>query len=100
MRVILRQDIAKLGTRGEIINVKDGFARNYLLPQGLAVAITKSNIAEIERARALGVLGQQIVAVSHDLLEQLRGAAIVLGGPAHDHELAALLHGGVPDALG
>ena len=44
MKIILNQDIDTLGKAGEIITVKDGFARNYLIPQGIATMATKKNI--------------------------------------------------------
>ncbi len=37
MKVILREDVDNLGARGKVVNVKDGYARNYLLPRGLAM---------------------------------------------------------------
>ena len=43
MDVILRQDVDKVGTAGEMVTVKDGFARNFLLPQGLAYLATEGN---------------------------------------------------------
>ncbi len=43
MDVILREDIAKLGRTGEVVRVKDGYARNYLLPRGLAYHATEGN---------------------------------------------------------
>jgi large subunit ribosomal protein L9 len=42
MEIILKQDMASLGMKDEIINVKDGYARNYLIPQGIAVNATPS----------------------------------------------------------
>jgi large subunit ribosomal protein L9 len=55
MEVILREDIEKLGSRGEMVNVAPGFARNFLLPKRLAVAATDANkkIVEQERQAAL-----------------------------------------------
>ena len=50
--VLLREDIETLGGRGEIVKVKAGYARNYLLPQGLASLATKGNIKQIEQERA------------------------------------------------
>ena len=44
MQIILNQDVDTLGKAGEIITVKDGFARNYLIPQGIATMATKKNI--------------------------------------------------------
>lgn len=43
MEIILRQDVQHLGTVGEVVKVKDGYARNYLLPQGLAYPATAAN---------------------------------------------------------
>lgn len=50
--VLLREDIEHLGGRGEVVKVKAGFARNYLLPQGFATLATKANIKQIENERA------------------------------------------------
>ena len=49
--VLLREDIETLGGRGEIVKVKAGYARNYLLPQGFATLATKGNIKQIEQER-------------------------------------------------
>ena len=50
--VLLREDIDNLGARGEIVRVKAGYARNYLLPRKLAVQATASNVKQIEQERA------------------------------------------------
>jgi large subunit ribosomal protein L9 len=50
--VLLREDIEHLGARGEIVRVKAGYARNYLLPRKLAVQATASNVKQIEQERA------------------------------------------------
>ncbi len=54
MRIILRQEVEKLGSPGDIVEVRDGYARNYLIPRGLAMPATKGNlrILEEERKRA------------------------------------------------
>jgi len=49
--ILLREDIDTLGGRGEIVKVKAGYARNYLLPQGLATLATKGNVRQIELER-------------------------------------------------
>ncbi len=51
MRVILLEDIENVGKKGEVVNVKDGFARNYLIPKGVALKVTKSNIKMIEEKK-------------------------------------------------
>ena len=49
--ILLREDIDALGGRGEIVKVKAGYARNYLLPKGLATLATKGNVKQIEQER-------------------------------------------------
>ncbi len=51
MEVILREDVAKLGRRGDVVKVAEGYGRNFLLPRGLAMAVTESNKAMIEKER-------------------------------------------------
>ena len=50
--ILLRDDVDTLGGRGEIVKVKAGYARNYLIPQGLATLATKGNVKQIEQERA------------------------------------------------
>lgn len=52
MDVILRQDVDKVGAAGELVSVKDGYARNFLLPRGLAYQATEGNRKRIEAERA------------------------------------------------
>ncbi|MHB1416978.1 MAG: 50S ribosomal protein L9, partial [Chloroflexota bacterium] len=49
MKVLLKADVQDLGMAGEIRNVADGYARNYLIPQGLAVPATEQNIKQAEQ---------------------------------------------------
>lgn len=65
MEVILREDIAKLGRRGDIVSVKDGYARNYLLPRKLAIAASEANRKQVVDMKA--------AAARHDARE--KGAA-------------------------
>ncbi len=48
MQVILLERVAKLGQMGEVVKVKDGYARNFLLPQGKALRASEANIARFE----------------------------------------------------
>jgi large subunit ribosomal protein L9 len=52
MEVVLLERVAKLGQMGEVVNVRDGYARNFLLPQGKALRATKGNLARFEQDRA------------------------------------------------
>jgi large subunit ribosomal protein L9 len=51
MKVILKQDVEKLGRRGDVVNVAPGFGRNYLLPRKMALAVTPTNVKMIEIER-------------------------------------------------
>ena len=51
MQVILRDDMDNLGKSGEVVNVKPGYARNYLLPRGLAIKATASDVKRVEHEK-------------------------------------------------
>jgi large subunit ribosomal protein L9 len=55
VQVILKQDVEKLGAAGALVRVKPGFARNYLLPRGMAVVATGENIKQIEHERRIAL---------------------------------------------
>ena len=51
MKIILKEDFERLGKAGEIVTVADGYARNYLMPRGLAMQVTRGNMAVYEAER-------------------------------------------------
>jgi large subunit ribosomal protein L9 len=53
MKVILREDVPNLGRSGELVNVKPGYGRNYLLPRKLAVLANEANVRQLEHDRAV-----------------------------------------------
>lgn len=53
VKLILREDVANLGHAGDLVSVKPGFARNYLLPQGKAMPATESRVRELEHHRRI-----------------------------------------------
>ncbi len=53
MDIILREHVEHVGKRGEIVKVKDGYARNYLLPRKLALPVTEANKKHVERERKI-----------------------------------------------
>jgi large subunit ribosomal protein L9 len=79
MEVILREDIEKLGSRGEVVKVAAGYARNFLLPKRLAVAATESNkkIVEQERQAHLRKEAKQ-KGEAEDLAKLMLGVAITI----------------------
>lgn len=52
MDIILLQDVEKVGDKHEVVNVKDGFGRNYLIPKGLGIIANKNNMARLNEMRA------------------------------------------------
>src|SRR3954471_16030898 len=53
MQVILKEDVPALGKSGDLVKVKPGFGRNYLIPQGLAVMATATNVKQVEHQKKL-----------------------------------------------
>ena len=52
MKLILKQNVEKLGEQGEVVDVKPGYARNFLIPQGLAYIASDANLERLEREKA------------------------------------------------
>jgi large subunit ribosomal protein L9 len=72
MEVILKEDVADLGFRGEVVKVADGYARNYLLPRKLAMQATAANKAVIEQMKSAAARrSASEKAQAEDLLTQL-----------------------------
>ncbi|MBK8097447.1 MAG: 50S ribosomal protein L9 [Planctomycetes bacterium] len=85
MELLLKQNVEHLGRIGDVVTVKIGYARNYLLPQGLAVAVTKANMAQIERARAQALAEEQArVASLKELAAKIGEASVTIEGRANE----------------
>lgn len=83
IEVILREDVKSLGRAGELVRVKPGYARNYLLPHGLAYEATEGNkkrIAAESKARA--VRGQADRTEAERFAAKLNGVSLTLSGKA------------------
>ncbi len=77
MDVILRQDVDNVGNAGELVTVKDGFARNFLLPRGLAYPATDANRRRLEAERAQkGKKHAAEVAASRDVASRLEAVSL------------------------
>lgn len=74
MQVILRDRLEKLGDAGEIVNVKPGYARNYLIPRGIAFEATAANLRQMEREST------QVARREAETLSAARGRATSLEG--------------------
>jgi large subunit ribosomal protein L9 len=77
MDVILREDIEKLGTRGQLVKVAPGYARNFLLPNKMAVAATESNKKIVEQERQAHLRREAKVAGEASELGKLLGAVSI-----------------------
>ncbi|QCP85241.1 50S ribosomal protein L9 [Cereibacter sphaeroides] len=93
MQVILLQRVAKLGQMGEVVNVKDGYARNFLLPQGKALRANESNIKSFEARKAqLEAQNLETKKEAAAVAEKLDGQSFVVIRSASD---AGALYGSV-----
>jgi large subunit ribosomal protein L9 len=77
MKVILQRSVDKLGHPGDVVEVADGYARNYLMPRGLAVRATKGGVRHVESLRrAHGVRVNKAKAEAEHLAQRLTAAPI------------------------
>ena len=83
MEVILREDIEKLGNRGEVVKVASGYARNFLLPKRLAVVANESNKKIVEQERHAHVRREaKLVDEAQDLSKLLTGVSVTIAQKA------------------
>lgn len=79
MKVLLTETLEKIGIVGEVVDVSEGFARNYLLPKKLGIVPTEGNIKRLEAARKeYEVKIAQIRAAKEELIKKLEGVEITL----------------------
>lgn len=77
MEVILKEDVVKLGSRGDVVKVADGYGRNYLLPKKLAIEASSGNKAVIEQMKAASVRrSAKEKAQAEELAKQFDGVAV------------------------
>jgi large subunit ribosomal protein L9 len=83
MKVLLTKDVYKLGRAGDIKKVADGYGRNYLLPQGLAVVATAGAIKQVEKIRSQAEITRaKLNSELKDLANQISGLTLVFAGKA------------------
>jgi large subunit ribosomal protein L9 len=102
MEVILKEDVQKLGQRGDVIKVAEGYGRNFLIPKKLAVEATKANKAVIDQMKAASVRRvAKDKADAEALAKQLEGVTLTFHRRAgeKDHLFGSVTSGDVADAL-
>jgi len=79
MKLILKEDVAKLGSAGEVVDVKDGYGRNYLIPQQKAVQATKGALRQIEEAKKQAERrAEMTVKDAKDLADRLETTSVTI----------------------
>jgi large subunit ribosomal protein L9 len=102
MEVILKADVPKLGQRGEVVKVAEGYGRNYLLPHKLAIEATTANRAVIQQMKQSAVRKSAVEkADSEALAKQLEGTALSFQRKAgeKDHLFGSVTSADIAEAL-
>jgi large subunit ribosomal protein L9 len=102
MKVILTEEIRGLGTRGDIVTVKDGYARNFLLPKNLAREASTGNLKQIEHERRKwALLAQQEKDVAQKAANAVKGVKIQIEKRVgeHGHLFGSVTANEIADAL-
>jgi large subunit ribosomal protein L9 len=87
MKVILKTDVKDLGQTGEVVNVKDGFARNYLMPRGLAAEANTRNIKSFEHDKKKIVeQAKKVKTGAEGLAERIAAVTITIKAKAGEEE--------------
>src|SRR5262252_10337095 len=87
MEVILREDIDRLGNRGDVVKVAPGYARNFLLPKRLAVAATESNKKIVEQERQAHIRKEaKLKTEAEDLGKLMSGVTVTIAQKAGEND--------------
>lgn len=79
MQVVLNKDVPKLGYKGDIVNVKSGYGRNYLLPKGLADLASDSRLKiAASRKERMVIQKQQLLDSAKDVIAKLKGLKLIM----------------------
>lgn len=79
MKVILTQDVKSLGKKGEVVNVSDGYARNYILPKGLGLEADAKNLNDLKLQKASEAKkAKQLLEAAQEMAKELEGREVVL----------------------
>ena len=85
MKLILTSDVDDLGGRGDVVDVADGYARNYLLPRGFAIKANEGALAQAEAIREARIEAERIAKEKAEAIaQQLVGSRVVLAAQAGD----------------
>jgi large subunit ribosomal protein L9 len=103
MEVILKEDVPKLGSRGDVVKVAEGYGRNYLLPKKLAIVATSGNKSVIEQMKAAAVRrSAKEKAQAEELSKQFDGLSVSFSRKSgeSDQLFGSVTSGDIAEALG
>jgi len=87
MEVILREDVQDLGRTGDVVNVSRGFARNYLIPQNLAIQATRRNLKQLDhQKRVITKRAERQRKVAASLVERMEGLSVTVTKPVGEND--------------
>jgi large subunit ribosomal protein L9 len=87
MRVILKQEVPHLGEAGEIVEVKPGYGRNYLIPRGLAIPASSGSVAQLEhQQRVADAIRRKQMSGAQSMAARLEGVAVTIHRTAGDDD--------------
>ena len=102
MEVILKEDVAKLGSRGDVVKVAEGYGRNYLLPRKLAIEATAGNKSVIAQMKAASVRrSAKEKSQAEELAKQFEGVSLSFQRRSgeHDHLFGSVTSSDIGEAL-
>jgi large subunit ribosomal protein L9 len=87
MEIILQEDVANLGQIGDVVKVRDGYARNYLLPRNLAVEANRRNLRVLEhQKRLIAAKKERVQREAQSLSQQLSALTVVIQARAGEED--------------
>ncbi len=102
VEVILKEEVSSLGKAGDLVRVKPGYARNYLIPRGYALAASKDNVKQIEAERANAIKRAEArLADAREIASKVEGVSITLKARAGESEklFGAITSADISEAL-
>lgn len=103
IHVVLTQDLANVGKGGELVKVRPGFARNYLVPRGLAIGATEGNIKRIEHQKKVAeAKAQKVLKEAQDLAGKLSSVKLTIERQVGEGDklYGSVTHRDIEEALG
>lgn len=87
MQIILREDVENLGRSGEVVTVRDGYARNYLVPRGLAILATTKQVSRLEHEkRQIVARASRLRKDAEAIAQRIEGVSVTISAAVGDEQ--------------